>query len=105
MSTPVRVVIADDHPMFRYGLRAVLASSTEVEVVGDAADGSDLVGLVETDPPGRGADRPCDARPGRDDRNPTDPGPVPRIGVLVLTMHEDDEALFGALRAGARGTC
>ena len=47
MTPPVRVVIADDHPMFRYGLRAVLAAADEVDVVGDAADGSELVALVE----------------------------------------------------------
>ena len=47
MTAPVRVVIADDHPMFRYGLRSVLAASPEVEVVGDAADGGQLVALVE----------------------------------------------------------
>ena len=103
MSTPVRVVIADDHPMFRYGLRAVLAASAEVEVVGDAADGSHLVALVEqaqpdvvlTDLAMPGLDGASAARQILDR--------FPGIGVLVLTMHEDDEALFGALRAGARG--
>lgn len=103
MSTPVRVVIADDHPMFRYGLRAVLVASDQVEVVGDAADGSELMEVVEH------------ARP---DVVLTDLGMPsldgasaarriielhPDIGVLVLTMHEDDEALFSAMRAGARG--
>jgi len=103
MSAPVRVVIADDHPMFRYGLRAVLASSTEVEVVGDAANGSDLVGLVEqTHPDVVLTDL---AMPGLDGMTATRQilDQFPEIGVLVLTMHEDDEALFGALRAGARG--
>lgn len=103
MSMPVRVVIADDHPMFRYGLRAVLAASAEVEVVGDAADGSHLVALVEqaqpdvvlTDLAMPGLDGASAARQILDR--------FPGIGVLVLTMHEDDEALFGALRAGARG--
>jgi DNA-binding NarL/FixJ family response regulator len=103
VSAPVRVVIADDHPMFRYGLRAVLAASTEVEVVGDAADGGQLVALVEhtqpdvvlTDLAMPGLDGATAARQILDR--------FPGIGVLVLTMHEDDEALFGALRAGARG--
>src|SRR5947209_5962605 len=49
MSTPVRVVIADDHPMFRYGLRAVLAAADQVEVVGDAADGAHLIAVVSGD--------------------------------------------------------
>ena len=103
MTRPVRVVIADDHPMFRYGLRAVLAASTEVEVVGDAADGSELVALVEQAQPD--VVLTDLAMPGLDGataaRQITDR--FPHIGVLVLTMHEDDEALFGALRAGARG--
>src|SRR5215207_7948885 len=103
MTPPVRVVLADDHPMFRYGLRAVLAGSDEVEVVGDAADGEQLVALVGQALPdvvltdlgmpgldGAAATRRILER-------------SPRTGVLVLTMHEDDEALFGALRAGARG--
>jgi len=103
MTAPVRVVIADDHPMFRFGLRAVLAASTEVEVVGDAADGGELVALVEhaapdvvlTDLTMPGLDGAAATRRILDR--------FPRTGVLVLTMHDDDEALFGALRAGARG--
>jgi DNA-binding NarL/FixJ family response regulator len=43
---PVRVVIADDHPMFRFGLAAALAASTEVDVVGEAADGQQLLDLI-----------------------------------------------------------
>jgi DNA-binding NarL/FixJ family response regulator len=99
----VRVVIADDHPMFLYGLRAVLSASAEVDVVGDAADGGQLVALVEhaqpdlviTDLAMPGLDGASAARQILER--------FPGIGVLVLTMHEDDEALFGALRAGARG--
>jgi DNA-binding NarL/FixJ family response regulator len=103
MTIPVRAVIADDHPMFRYGLRAVLADSAEVDVVGDAADGNQLITLVEQTQPdvvltdlampgmdGVGAARQILER-------------FPAIGVLILTMHDDDEALFAALRAGARG--
>jgi DNA-binding NarL/FixJ family response regulator len=84
-------------------LRAVLAASTEVEVVGDAADGSQLVALVEqarldvvlTDLAMPGLDGATAAR--------QITARFPHIGVLVLTMHEDFEALFGALRAGASG--
>ena len=42
----VRVVPADDHPMYRFGLRAVLDASSEVEVIGEAADGAELLALV-----------------------------------------------------------
>jgi DNA-binding NarL/FixJ family response regulator len=100
---PVRLVIADDHPMFRYGLAAALAATSEVEVVGEAADGAELLALVERTTPdvvltdlampvldGTGATHAILER-------------FPNIAVLMLTMHDDDEALFGALRAGARG--
>jgi len=103
MTTPVRVVIADDHPMFRFGLRAVLAASTDVDVVGEAADGAELLAVAEHTRPdvvltdlampglgGADAARQITAR-------------FPNIGVLVLTMHEEDEVLSDALRAGARG--
>jgi DNA-binding NarL/FixJ family response regulator len=99
----IRVVIADDHPMFRYGLTAALTMTTEVEVVGEAADGEELLALVERTAPhvvltdlsmpgmdGVTATRRLVAR-------------HPDIGVLVLTMHEEDELVFAALRAGARG--
>jgi len=99
----VRVVIADDHPMFRFGLRAALDTDSSVEVVGDAADGEELLALMEHARPdvvltdlgmphldGAEATRRIRAQ-------------HPTVGVLVLTMHEDDEALFAALRAGAQG--
>jgi len=99
----VRVVIADDHPMFRYGLVAALATTPEVAIVGEAAGGAELLDVVDkTVPDVVLTDL---AMPGLDgaaatrallERHPT-------IAVVVLTMHEDDEALFGALRAGARG--
>ena len=103
MTPPVRVVIADDHPMFRYGLGAVLAAAAEVEVVGDAADGRELVALVEhTHPDVVLTDL---AMPGLDGATAARQiiAAFPGTGVMVLTMHEDDEALVGALRAGARG--
>ena len=46
---PVRVVLADDHPMYRFGLRAVLDASPEVEVVGEAADGAEQGGEHQAD--------------------------------------------------------
>lgn len=100
---PVRVVIADDHPMFRYGLRAALAAGDEVEVVGDAADGRELLALVNsTRPDVVITDLSMPALDGA-----AAAGEIlarhPGTGVLVLTMHDDNEALFGAMRAGARG--
>lgn len=103
MTPTVRVVIADDHPMFRYGLRAVLDAAEEVTVVGEAADGEKLLALVEqTRPDVVLTDL---AMPAVDGATATRHilQRHPKTGVLVLTMHEDDEAVFGALRAGASG--
>lgn len=99
----VRVVLADDHPMYRFGLRAVLDASPGVEVVGEAADGAELLALVARHAPDVVL---------TDLTMPTLAGTAaieeltrrrPGLGVLVLTMHEDDGSLFAALRAGARG--
>jgi DNA-binding NarL/FixJ family response regulator len=102
-TTPVRVVLADDHPMFRYGLRAVLDDAPEVDVVGEASSGRELLDVVaETAPDvvltdlgmpdmdGVTATRELVAR-------------HPGTAVLVLTMHSDDESLFASMRAGAMG--
>ena len=99
----VRVALADDHPMYRFGLRAVMDASPEVEVVGEAADGAELLALVarcapdvvltDLSMPNVSGAAAIDELSRRH----------PDIGVLVLSMHEDDASLFGALRAGARG--
>jgi len=99
----VRVVLADDHPMFRYGLRAVLDTADDIDVVGEAASGRELLAVVAATTPdvvltdlgmpdlgGAAATRTLSER-------------HPNIAVLVLTMHADDESLFAAMRAGARG--
>jgi DNA-binding NarL/FixJ family response regulator len=103
MTPPVRVVLADDHPMFRFGVAAALNSSPEVEVVGEAADGRELIDVTaRTRPDVVLTDL---TMPGLD-------GPAamealaaghPNVAVLVLTMHDDDDAVYAALRAGARG--
>jgi DNA-binding NarL/FixJ family response regulator len=99
----VRVVLADDHPMYRFGLRAVLDASPEVDVVGEAEDGRELLALVERCAPDvvlTDLSMPKLAGAAAiDELTRRHPG----LGILVLTMHEDDASLFGALRAGARG--
>ncbi|MET9893488.1 response regulator transcription factor [Streptomyces sp. NPDC006465] len=99
----VTVVIADDHPMYRFGLKAALDGHEDITIVGEAADGEQLLSVVEQTRPdvvltdlampnlnGTEAIRELTLR-------------HPGLGVLVLTMHDDDQALIGALRAGARG--
>lgn len=100
---PVRVVLADDHPMYRYGVAAVLDSEPRVALVGEAASGQALLDLVErtdvdlviTDL--RMPDLDGVAVTGQLSRS------HPGLPVLVLTMHDDDESVFSAMRAGARG--
>jgi len=99
----VRVVLADDHPMVRYGITAVLADAPEVEVVGEAADGEALLAAVREHRPDvvvTDLDMPV---MGGAEATQRLRATHPDLPVLVLTLHEDDESLFAALRAGARG--
>ncbi|MBC8092867.1 MAG: response regulator transcription factor [Pseudonocardia sp.] len=103
MAEPLTVVIADDHPMFRKGLRALLAGLPEVTVVGEAADGIAAVRLVEQLAPRlvlmdlqmQGGDGLTAIR--------RLAAAHPDTHILVVTMFEDDDSVFAALRAGARG--
>ena len=93
----VRVVVADDHPMFRYGLVAALATAPDVKVVGEAVDGLELLTVVQREQPD--VVLTDLTMPGLNDCWPTSPA----LRVVVLTMHEDDEAVFQAMRACAHG--
>lgn len=103
MSDRIRVVIADDHPLFRGGLRAALEATGKVEVVGEAESAGGAVTLCEQLLPDvvlmdlmMGATNGIDATREVTDRLPT-------TAVLVLTMLDDDYSVFAAMRAGARG--
>lgn len=100
---PIRVMLADDHPMYRYGVAAVLADEPGVQLVGQATSGRELLELVRASAPDVVV---------TDMRMPDLSGidvtaalqaEVPGLPVLVLTMHDDDESVYGAMRAGARG--
>ena len=103
MNAPIRIVIADDHPLFRAGLRALLESVADTEVVGEAATGEEAVEIalaltpdvvvMDINMPGLNG---IDATRGILDESED-------INILVMTMHDDDEAVFAAIRAGARG--
>ena len=103
MSEPVRLLIADDHPVYRDGLRLLLGDRDGIEVVGTATSGAEAVDLAAATVPDVVL---MDLRmPGLDGIEATRriTRTSPHIGVLVLTMYEDDESVFAAMRAGARG--
>jgi DNA-binding NarL/FixJ family response regulator len=100
---PLRVIIADDHPVFRDGLRALLGSTGASEVVGEAATGIEAVSAAtELQPDVVVMDLHM---PGLNGIEATRQivAASPHVGVLVLTMFEDDDSVFAAMRAGARG--
>jgi len=99
----MRVLVADDHPAFRAGLQLMLADADDVEVVGSAETGDEALAMSQTLAPDVVV---MDLRmPGLDGIEATRRllAHDPSVGVLVLTMFEDDESVFAAMRAGARG--
>lgn len=100
---PIRVFIADDHTLFRDGLRALFASLPGLEVVGEASRGQEAIGAVaELQPDVVLMDIKM---PGINGIEATRRivSANPEIGVIVVTMLEDDDSVFTAMRAGARG--
>lgn len=100
---PIRVFIADDHTLFRDGLRALFASIEDVELVGEAADGREAVqGAQEQQPDVVLMDIQMPELNGVEATRRI-VATSPHIGVIVVTMLEDDDSVFTAMRAGARG--
>jgi DNA-binding NarL/FixJ family response regulator len=103
MKETVRVLIADDHPLFREGMRGRLDRMGDIEVVGEASGGDEAVRLSrELEPHVVLMDIKMPGLNGIEATREilrTDP----RVGVLMLTMFEDDDSVFAAMRAGARG--
>jgi DNA-binding NarL/FixJ family response regulator len=100
--TPIRILIADDHPMFRFGIRALLSAEPGMEILGEATNGQEAVSLATSLKPdlilmdinlpqlnGIEATRQILKQ-------------NPDVNILIVTMFEDD-TIFAALQAGARG--
>ncbi len=100
---PIRILLADDHTVVREGLRALLERESDMQVVAEAADGREAVRLTAENHPdivvmdlamptmnGMEATRRILAA-------------SPRVGVVILSMHQDESYVLGALNAGAKG--
>jgi DNA-binding NarL/FixJ family response regulator len=100
---PIRVIVADDHPLFRQGIGALLRDAPETELVAEAASGEEAVALgrqlepdvvvMDVSMPGLGGVNAT--------RELT--RTHPHVAVLVVTMMDEDESVSAAIRAGARG--
>lgn len=98
-----RVLIVDDHPMFRSGLVTLVSNAPDLTVVGQATTGDEAVALaVDLQPDVILMDIKMPGLSGIDATRQIS-GQYPAIRILVLTMFEDDHLVFTALRAGARG--
>ncbi len=100
---PIRILLVDDHPIVRHGVRSVLANHRDIEVVGEAEDAASLFAALDATWPDVVL---------LDVRMPRQTGievtgrlkrEWPQLKVIILTTYEDDEYLFGALAAGADG--
>ena len=99
----IRILIADDHTLFREGVRALLNAAPDTEVIGEAGDGDEAIALAAEHRPDivlMDLQMPCTNGVEATRRilliNPN-------TGVIVLTMFDDDDSVFAAMRAGARG--
>jgi DNA-binding NarL/FixJ family response regulator len=103
MASPFKILLADDHVMFRRGVRSLIQAMDNVEVVGEAGDGLELLGLLKhihphlvildiSMPNLRGLEATREIK-----------NLHPGVKVLILSMHKEREYLYHALTAGAEG--
>ena len=102
-STQIRIVIADDHEMLREGFHNMLKKQTDIRLVGEAADGKELIDVVEKQKPDVVI---TDIKmPGMDGIQATRAilKKFPDIGIIALTLYDEDNLIIDMLEAGAKG--
>ncbi len=103
MGKPIRLVIADDHPVMREGLVALLEDEPDLKVVGQASTGGEAIALVRQHRPDVALlDITMGDMTGLEVTRQLTPE-LPEVQVMILTMHEEEAFFFEALRAGAAG--
>lgn len=99
----IRVLVVDDHPVYRDGLRALLTSIPDIEFGGEAGTGEEAVALATSAQPDVVLmDIKMPGMNGIEATRRITPS-SPHVAIVMLTMFEDDSSVFAAMRAGARG--
>ncbi|MCK9903975.1 MULTISPECIES: response regulator [Parafrankia] len=102
-ANPIRVLIVDDHALFRRGLEMVLAQEVDIEVVGEAADGSEAVTMAAEMAPDIVLMDVRMPRRGGIDATSAIKEKVPSAKIVMLTISDEEADLFDAIKAGAMG--
>jgi DNA-binding NarL/FixJ family response regulator len=99
----IRLLVADDHTLYREGVRSMLRGAPGIEVAGEAASGDEVIAQAEQLQPDIIL---MDIKmPGMNGIEATRQilNTSPHVGILIVTMFDDDDSVFAAMRAGARG--
>jgi DNA-binding NarL/FixJ family response regulator len=100
---PIRVLVVDDHALFRRGLQMVLGSEDDIEVVGEASDGAEAISVATETTPDIVLMDVRMPRRGGIDATTAIKGAVPSSKIIMLTISDEEADLYDAIKAGAMG--
>ncbi len=103
LADPIRVLVVDDHALFRRGLEMVLAQEPDIEVVGEAGDGAEAVALATSSTPDIVLMDVRMPRRGGIDATTAIKSAVPSAKIIMLTISDEEGDLYDAIKAGAMG--